>query len=125
MSSIYVNWGGQQFPMRPILASSIGDSSKAHAAYLAAYTGGGFDEDTPMVSSAGFRSGRKMFCFQLDPAQTKAGTTEFNLADRGILEVHATLQRATFTEDTVCGFSNASVEIDRTCSVRKRVSRPV
>jgi len=75
VSSIYVKWGGRQFPMHPMLAFSIGDSSEAYAAYLAAYTGGHFGgRRRPMVLPAGFRGGREMFCIQLDPAQTKTGT---------------------------------------------------
>jgi len=123
VSSIFVNWGGKQYPMRPMLASSIDDNGEAYAAYMAACKGGHFGERTPMISPAGFRAGRKFFTFQLNADQTTAGSHAMDLSDRGSLEVHATIVRnALFTEDTTmitCGFHSASVEIDSTRSIRK------
>jgi len=122
VSSIFVNWGGKQYPMRPMLASSIDDNGEAYAAYMAACKGGHFGERTPMISPAGFRAGRKFFTFQLNADQTTAGSHAMDLSDRGSLEVHAVINRAAFTEDTTmitCGFHSASVEIDSTRSIRK------
>jgi len=123
VSSIFVNWGGKQFPMRPMLASSIDDNGEAYAAYMSACKNGHFGERTPMISPAGFRAGRKFFCFQLNADQATAGSHAMDLSDRGSLEVHATIVRnALFTKHTTmitCGFHSASVEIDSTRSIRK------
>jgi len=123
VTSIYVTWGGKTFPQRPIQAQTLDDNGQAYAAYLAACEGGHFGETQPLLSAASFRAGRKVFCFQLNPDQATAGSTAMDLSDRGSLEVHATIQRnGTFTESTsmiTCGFHAASIEIDRTRSVRK------
>ena len=122
VSSIFVNWGGKQYPMRPMLSSSIDDNGEAYAAYMAACKSGHFGERTPMISPAGFRSGRKFFTFQLNADQSTAGSHAMDLSDRGSLEVHAVINRAAFTEDTTmitCGFHAASIEIDSTRSIRK------
>jgi len=122
-TSCYVSWGGKIFPQRPIQAVTLDENAQAYAAYLAACEGGHFGESQPLLSAQSFRAGRKMFCFQLNPDQATAGSTAMDLSDRGSLEVHATIQRnGTFTESTsmiTCGFHAASVEIDRTRSVRK------
>jgi len=123
VTQIYCTWGGKTFPQRPIQAVTLDDNGQAYAAYLAACEGGHFGETQPLLSAASFRAGRKMFCFALNPDQSPAGSTAMDLSDRGSLEVHATIQRnGTFTESTsmiTCGFHAASVEIDRTRSVRK------
>ena len=55
-------------PLRPILASSVNDTGESYVAYLAAAFGGVFGEKTPMLSPSGFKAGRQIFCFQLNPA---------------------------------------------------------
>jgi len=123
VSSIYITWAGTQVPLRPILASSVNDTGESYAAYLAAASGGVFGEKTPMLSPSGFKAGRQIFCFQLNPDGARAGSSAMNLSDRGSLEVHAVISRsAVFTEDTtvlVAGFHAASVEIDSAMGILK------
>lgn len=122
VSSIYVNWGGRQFPMRPITATAKDDCGRAYAAYLAASSAAGaFGEETPMITPQDFRTGHKFFCFSLRPDERPAGEAATDLSDRGSLEVHATFSGA-LTADTSMisvGFSAAALEIDASRQISK------
>lgn len=125
VSSIQVTWGGRQYPLAPIRATSIDDCAEAYAAYVAATdNGNAFGDETPMLTYSAFRAGRRMFCFQLNASEATAGTEDRSYDDRGSLEVNATIDRAggTVSEDSimlVCGFANATVLIDSTRAVSK------
>ena len=121
-SSIYVVWGGQQVPLRPMTATSVNDTAEPYAAYLAAASGGVFGEKTPMISPAGMRGGRLFYTFQLNPDGARAGTQAMDLSNHGSLEVHATIVRGAGTETTtmmVIGYHAASVEVDANRIIRK------
>jgi len=123
VSSIYVTWGGRQVPMQPITSTGLSDTAESYAAYLAAASGGVFGEKTPMISPAGFRSGRQFYTFQLNPDGARAGTQAMDLSERGSLEVHATIVRSLgYTESTtmlVVGYHAAAVTINSAREIRK------
>lgn len=128
VNSIYVNWGGRQFPQQPITASNISDNGEAYAAYMAVAKQGMFGSSTPFLLPDDFKSDRRIFAFRLRPDDAPAGSKALmgpdgeDLSDRGSLSVHATLTRGGSPIDctmVVIGFSAASVEIDASRQIRK------
>ena len=121
LTSLFVNWGGKQYPMRPYSEAGPRDSARAYADYLAVCEGGAFGESHPMITPVDHANGHRVYAFNLRGDGRPAGEAATDLSQRGSLEVHAQFNGALPAAATlvVIGFNGAAVEIDAARSIRK------
>jgi len=109
IATIYVTWGGVQYPVRPVTITSSNDYAVAYAHYLECCDA----IPSPMLSYSQFLA-RPIFCFNLrDDGRNPMDESVPIDSGRGSLSVHATFTTAapTGVSVIVAGVGQSNIEV--------------